>query len=109
VERFKLASHRETKETTGLSIEVAKNGPKLRETTGNPLQAADLTNRRRNIDELMATLGPDGFPKAATWSPRAIEDGMSMFRTTIGLKVFFHAKTTHDLAAYLWEAMGSPV
>jgi uncharacterized protein (TIGR03435 family) len=36
VERFKLAAHRETQEIPGYSLVVAKNGPKLQESTGNP-------------------------------------------------------------------------
>lgn len=109
VERFKLATHRGTKETSGHALEVAKSGPRLAETTGDLPETEPPANRPRN-QEFLATLGPDGFPKApAWWSPNAIEQGYSMYTSPIGWKVFFHARTMHDLADYLWERTGSPV
>ena len=108
VERFKLTLHRGTKETPGHAIQVTKSGPKLKETTGEPLQP-EASPPPRTRDAYLATLGPDGFPEVAGWSLRAIENGMSMYTSPIGWKVFFYAKTMHDLADYLWERMGSPV
>jgi uncharacterized protein (TIGR03435 family) len=109
VERFKLASHRETKELAGYSLVVAKNGPKLKESTGDPPPLSAPPVPARNFDELAARLGPDGFPKEASWSSRAIERGESMTVPPIGTRVSFHGRTTHDLANYLWERMHIPV
>lgn len=109
VERFKLVAHRETKEVPGYSLVVAKSGPKLKESTGDPLSVSALPVPARNFDEMAARVGPDGFPTEASWSPRAIERGVSMSVSPIGWKEFFHGKTVRDLADDLWENMHVPV
>jgi uncharacterized protein (TIGR03435 family) len=109
VDRFKLVAHRETKEVSGYSLVVAKTGLKLKESTGDSLSVSALPVPARNFDELAARLGPDGFPQEASWSPSAIEQGMSMYSSPVGWKVSFHRKTMRDLADYLWERMHTPV
>jgi uncharacterized protein (TIGR03435 family) len=54
-ERFKLVLHYEKKEMQVYELTVAKNGPKLQESTGDPAPTPPGTRSER-------TLGPDGFP-----------------------------------------------
>jgi uncharacterized protein (TIGR03435 family) len=53
VDRFKLATHQESKQTTGLALVIAKGGPKLHEATR---PRAYFTFRPGLIEEVRATM-----------------------------------------------------
>jgi uncharacterized protein (TIGR03435 family) len=72
-ERFKLQSHRETKEVQVYDLVVAKNGPKMKESTG-PLDADErpgrLTERKLDADGFVI-LPPGRLPMAMMYEGRA--------------------------------------
>jgi uncharacterized protein (TIGR03435 family) len=106
-ERFKLAVHRETEQVSGYSLIVAKNGPKLKESAGDQ---PPIVVTREDFEKLAETLGPDGFPKTIGWSQRTIEQGVAVYGSPLGRKVFFRDKTMPELAVDLWERLlDSPV
>jgi uncharacterized protein (TIGR03435 family) len=108
VERFKLAAHRETKQLSGYSLVVTKNGPKLKVwTEGSPHEGADAVPSPD--PHRPPPLGLDGFPAAIPLAGRAADTGISMFSSPYGWKVFFFGKTMPDLADELWERLRTPV
>lgn len=60
VERFGLKFHRAEKEVDGFQLVIAKNGPKLKESTAPPPAPPD-PNQPRPV--FRPTLGADGFPE----------------------------------------------
>ncbi len=62
IDRFRLVTHRESKEVPKYDLVVAKNGPKLKESVDEPAPKDDPTPFRM-------TMGPDGYPKLAPGRP----------------------------------------
>jgi uncharacterized protein (TIGR03435 family) len=103
VERFKLQTHRETKEVSGYSLAVAKGGPKLKPAAQAVAAGPPPDPRQR------PALGPDGFPETIPLVGKSAETGTAMFSSPYGWKLFFFGKTMHDLTGALWERLRAPV
>ncbi|MBV8841678.1 MAG: TIGR03435 family protein [Bryobacterales bacterium] len=69
VERFNLAVHRETKEVSGYLLQVARNGPKLRESSAREAPRANVQARADGpSNELMIT-DANSFPAPRPGNP----------------------------------------
>jgi uncharacterized protein (TIGR03435 family) len=95
-ERFQLALHHEKKEMQTYELTVAKNGPKLKESTEAPTPAPPGTRSER-------TLGADGFP--------VLPPGRFPWTSMIGDKARqrFSAASMGDLAENLSQQLGRAV
>jgi uncharacterized protein (TIGR03435 family) len=95
-ERFQLALHYEKKEMQAYELTVAKNGPKLGASPGDPAPAPPGTRSER-------TLGPDGFP--------VLPPGSFPWTSMIADKARqrFAATSMGDLAENLSQQLGRPV
>jgi uncharacterized protein (TIGR03435 family) len=105
-ERFKLKVHRESKESSVYSLQIAKNGPKLKESKEQedvPLPPDAFGHRPQG----RAELGPDGFPL----HPNVPATGAGMFTTigTQGIRLTARQRTMHDLANALSAGASRPV
>ncbi len=92
-ERFKLESHRETKEVQVYDLVVAKNGPKMKESTG-PLGADErpgrLTERKLDADGFVI-LPPGRVPMSLIYGGRAssrhAEETMAEFALSLSTEL----------------------
>jgi len=105
-ERFRLATHRETRELAVYTLVVAKGGPKLKESgSDNPSPAEDATRFSPKL-----TKGADGFPDMAKGEtiPRSYEvvvggsDGLMY-------KLWARRETMEQLADRLSAQLNRPV
>jgi Protein of unknown function (DUF3738) len=97
VERFKIAAHREIKETAGYLLSVAKNGPKLKIwTEGSPHEGVAVGPPDPSQPPV---LGPDGFPLTVRLAGRAAERGILMSTAPYGKKVCYLGETMYELLA----------
>jgi uncharacterized protein (TIGR03435 family) len=103
-ERFKMTIHRETKELPMYSLVVAKNGPKMKESTdaapvndGDPPLPPPLPAQPK--------IGPDGFPALEVPAGAPIIIFMMPGRA----RMFGRQKTMQELAERLTGLMSRPV
>jgi len=97
-ERFQLKIRRVTREGSVYALEVAKSGPKMKQSqqsAGVPLPPDAFTPHARGHPEL----GPDGFPA----HPNVPAAGAGMFTTigTMGVRLTARQQTMRDLARAL--------
>ena len=95
IDRFKLATHHESKEIARYDLVVAKNGLKLKESVDAPAPKDDPTPYRM-------TLGTDGYPKLAPGRP-----GMAIMNDRA--RLFYPKWTMEQLAGQLSGQLGKPV
>ncbi len=105
-DRFQLKVHRETRETAVYALVVAKNGPKLKESSSQedvPLPPDAFAHRPQGPPNL----GPDGFPA----HPNVPATGAGIFTTigTLGIRLTARQATMHQLANTLNAAASRPV
>ena len=100
-DRFQLAVHRETRELSGYTLVVAKNGPKLKESSEAPAQQDD------GAPDPPLKPGPDGFfpppPHPGVFFQVTGIPGTADARST------FRAVTMEGLAAALQSQLRRPV
>ena len=101
-ERFKLATHRETKELPLYSLVATKNGPKMTE-------SAEVTAPKDDGDAppppMQPKMGPDGFPIL----PLAGRAGLFMIMMPGRARLIAHEQTMQDLANRLTDLLSRPV
>jgi uncharacterized protein (TIGR03435 family) len=117
-ERFKLAVHRETKQVSGYALEVARNGPKLKESGQEPAEQskgeAKSENRRdeacRGCNNIVMQ-DQNGFPAPRPGNPVFLPG--AGFSATIAVNGKNRASIlngrTNAIVDYLGNAIGSPV
>ena len=117
-ERFKLTVHRETKQVSGYALEVAKNGPKLKESRQDPVKESkgeaksegkrDETCRGCNN---IVIQDESGFPAPRPGNPMFLPG--AGFSATIAVNGKNRASVLNGgakaIADYLGNAIGSPV
>ena len=117
-ERFKLAVHRETKQVSGYALEVARNGPKLKESGQEPAkQSKSDTKSENRRDEAcrgcnnIVMQDQNGFPAPRPGNPVFLPG--AGFSATIAVNGKNRASIlnggTQAIADYLGNAIGSPV
>ena len=99
-ERFKITLHRETRELPMYALTVAKNGPKLKESTEAPAGDVDPATIPPP-----GKMGPDGFPILAV-PPGA---PIVIFMMNGRARMIGQQKTMPDLADRLTGALSRPV
>jgi len=102
-ERFRLATHRETKELAVLELVIAKNGPKLTDSADDQTPAAEADTP---IDTPKFTAGGDGLPELAPGtklprSYRAMIAGSDGVRIKLWARQETIAKLVEELSSYL--------
>ncbi len=112
-ERFKLTTHRETKQVSGYALEVAKNGPKLRESGKESNEAKSESKRDevcRGCNNIVIQ-DESGFPAPRPGNPVFLPG--AGFSATIAVNGKNRASIldggTKAIADYLGNAIGSPV
>jgi uncharacterized protein (TIGR03435 family) len=117
-ERFKLTVHRETKQVSGYALEVAKNGPKLKESRQDPVKeskgAAKSEGKRdercRGCNNIVIQ-DESGFPAPRPGNPMFLPG--AGFSATIAVNGRNRASVLNGsakaIADYLGNAVGSPV
>jgi uncharacterized protein (TIGR03435 family) len=117
-DRFKLAVHRETKQVSGYALEVARNGPKLKESGQEPAEQskgeAKSENRRdeacRGCNNIVMQ-DQNGFPAPRPGNPVFLPG--AGFSATIAVNGKNRASIlngrTNAIVDYLGNAIGSPV
>jgi len=117
-ERFKLTTHRETKQVLGYALEIAKNGPKLKESGQEPaMQSKGDTKSVNRRDEAcrgcnnIVMQDQNGFPAPRPGNPVFLPG--AGFTATIAVNGKNRASVlnggTQAIADYLGNAIGSPV
>ena len=102
-ERFHLAAHRETREMPILQLAIAKNGSKLKESTADPMPAAEAETP---VDTPKFITGGDGLPELAPGA-KLSRSYLAMIAGSDGVRVklWAHqetiAKLVEDLSSYL--------
>jgi len=117
-ERFKLTVHRATKQVSGYALEVAKNGPKLKESRKDPIKESkgDAKSEGRR-DEVcrgcnnIVIQDESGFPAPRPGNPMFLPG--AGFSATIAVNGKNRASVLNGgakaIADYLGNAIGSPV
>ena len=117
-ERFKLTVHRQTKQVSGYALEVAKNGPKLKESRKDPIKESkgDAKSEGRR-DEVcrgcnnIVIQDESGFPAPRPGNPMFLPG--AGFSATIAVNGKNRASVLNGgakaIADYLGNAIGSPV
>jgi len=117
-DRFKLGVHRETKQVSGYALEVARNGPKLKESGQEPAtQSKGDTKPANRRDEacrgcnVIVIQDENGFPAPRPGNPVFLPG--AGFSATIAVNGKNRASVlnggTQAIADYLGNAIGSPV
>jgi uncharacterized protein (TIGR03435 family) len=113
-ERFKLTVHRETKQVSGYALEVAKNGPKLKESAKGLVKESKGDVKRdeacRGCNAIVIQ-DESGFPAPRPGNPMFLPG--SGFSATIAVNGKNRASVLYGgakaIADYLGNAIGSPV
>jgi uncharacterized protein (TIGR03435 family) len=113
-ERFKLTVHRETKQVSGYALEVAKNGPKLKESANGLVKESKGDVKRdeacRGCNAIVIQ-DESGFPAPRPGNPMFLPG--AGFAATIVVNGKYRASVLNGeakgIADYLGNALGSPV
>ncbi|MDR3698098.1 MAG: TIGR03435 family protein [Candidatus Sulfopaludibacter sp.] len=101
-ERFKMTSHRETRELPMYSLTVAKGGPKMRESVEEPAAASDADPPPPPSQPKM---GPDGFPIV----PLPGRAGIFTIMMPTRARFTAQKQTMRDFAGRLTRQLSRPV
>jgi uncharacterized protein (TIGR03435 family) len=107
VERFKLAIHRETKQVSGYALEIAKNGLKIKPSTG-----AETTpsNEPCKVCNALIVVDQSGFPAPRPGNPYFLPG--ARFEAAIPVDGKYRVSVLNapmpEIAAYLGRFAGSP-
>jgi uncharacterized protein (TIGR03435 family) len=100
-ERFKMTSHRETRELPMYSLTVAKGGPKMREAVEEPAAVSDADPPPPSQPKM----GPDGFPVV----PLPSRAGIFTIMTPTRARFIAQKQTMADFAERLTRQLSRPV
>jgi uncharacterized protein (TIGR03435 family) len=116
-ERFKLTMHRETKQVSGYALEIAKNGPKLKESGKDSFQANGGTKPESKRDEAcrgcnnIVMQDENGFPAPRSGNPIFLPG--ALFSATIAVNGKNRGSVLNGpakaIADYLGNVVKSPV
>jgi uncharacterized protein (TIGR03435 family) len=113
-ERFQLTTHRSTKQVSGYALEVAKNGPKLKESGKGPVKESKGDVKRDEICRGCNNIviqDESGFPAPRPGNPMFLPG--AGFSATIAVNGKNRTSVlnggTKAIADYLGNAIGSPV
>jgi uncharacterized protein (TIGR03435 family) len=98
-DRFKLSVHRDQKEMPLYELQVAKGGPKLKESPKDPKRASEEDDRKVVTEPMK--LAPDGYP--------ALSRGTTMAFMNDRARVMQTDQTMTWLAGFLSAQLHSPV
>jgi uncharacterized protein (TIGR03435 family) len=99
-ERFKLVVHHDKKEMQLYELVIAKGGPKLRRSAGEPLKEGDgEPDRKRPLEPMK--LAADGYP--------ALSEGTTMAMMNGRARVRYPRETIESFAQTLSYQVGRPV
>ncbi len=100
-ERFKMKSHRETRELPMYSLTVARGGPKMTESVEKPPAASDVDPSLPSQPKM----GPDGFPIV----PLPARPGIFTIMMPTRARFIAQKQTMADLAERLTRQLSRPV
>ncbi len=107
-ERFKLTIHRETKELPTYVLMVAKNGPKLTESTPPPESKDDPDAPPPSLPS-QPKIGPDGFPDLPASLLGGGRGGLFNIMMPGRARMIARLQTMQDLATRLSNQLSRPV